>query len=355
MDVHGGGDRARACGAAIWPWAGTERPTITERDPNVVLACAGDTPTLETVAAAHWLREHVKDLRVRVVNVIDLMSLFPPDVHPHGMREERFVELFTRDRPVVFAFHGYQRAVHQIIHGRPHPARFHVRGFHEQGTTTTPFDMVVLNGMSRYHLAALALEQSPLPRARATELMAQCDRLIPDAVRYTREHLDDPPEIKEWVLGVTARESEVGDRGRLEGRVQSPGPRRIDQQTRPSWSLAAGTTSTAVVARRIIFDATLPSSMRLTARTRGCRGRSDQHGHPWQSEADSAPGPPEMRALDAHAGRDMQLAREVGEFGFAPRDCRRKYLRCAMEILRNGAECSSSPARSHPATSWAAR
>ena len=194
-------ERHAACGASIWPWAGTETPDDHRGDPNVVLVCAGDTPTLETVAAAHWLREHVKDLRVRVVNVIDLMTLFPRDVHPHGMPEARFGELFTRDRPVVFAFHGYQRAVHEIIHGRPHPERFHVRGFQEQGTTTTPFDMVVLNGMSRYHLAALAIEQSPLPRARATDLMAQCDRLIQDAVRYTRAHLNDPPEIKDWVWG----------------------------------------------------------------------------------------------------------------------------------------------------------
>jgi xylulose-5-phosphate/fructose-6-phosphate phosphoketolase len=119
----------------------------------------------------------------------------------HGMPEARFEELFTVDQPVIFAFHGYQRAVHEIVHGRSHPERFHVRGFQEQGTTTTPFDMVILNGMSRYHLAALAVEHSPLPRARATDLMAQCDRLIQNAVRYTYEHLDDPPEIKDWVWG----------------------------------------------------------------------------------------------------------------------------------------------------------
>jgi xylulose-5-phosphate/fructose-6-phosphate phosphoketolase len=192
-------DRHAAHGASIWPWAGTETLEDHGGDPDIVLACAGDTPTLETVAAARWLRDHVKDLRVRVVNVIDLMTLFPPDVHPHGMADTRFDELFTSERPVVFAFHGYQRALHELIHGRSQPGRFHVRGFREQGTTTTPFDMVVLNGMSRYHLAALAIEHSPLPRARATELMAQCDQLIQDAVRYTREHLDDPPEIRDWV------------------------------------------------------------------------------------------------------------------------------------------------------------
>ena len=104
---------------------------------------------------------------MRVVNVVDLMALFPPDVHPHGMDDDRFVELFTADKPVVFAFHGYQRAIHEIVHGRPHAERFHVRGFNEQGTTTTPFDMVVLNEMSRYHLAIEALRRVPrLRRSR---------------------------------------------------------------------------------------------------------------------------------------------------------------------------------------------
>jgi len=185
-------------GVGIWAWAGTEAVNRHSAQPDVVLACAGDTATLETVAAAHWLRQRLPELSVRVVNVIDLMSLFPPDVHPHGMSDKQFVELFTRDRPVIFAFHGYQRAVHQLVHGRPDPARFHVRGFMEQGTTTTPFDMVVLNGMSRYQLAALALQHAPVPRSRATDLMAECDRLIADAERYTREHLEDPPEIANW-------------------------------------------------------------------------------------------------------------------------------------------------------------
>ena len=190
-------------GVGIWHWAGTESRGLTSTHPDVVLACAGDTPTLETVAAAHWLRQQLPELSVRVVNVVDLMSLFPPDVHPHGMSEDQFVAMFTRDRPVIFAFHGYQRAIHQLIHGRPDPARFHVRGYIEQGTTTTPFDMVVLNGMSRYHLAALALQHAPVPRVRSTELIAECDRLILDAVRYTREHLDDPPAIANWTWTTT--------------------------------------------------------------------------------------------------------------------------------------------------------
>ena len=189
-----------ARGASAWAWASTDGG----RDPDVVLACAGDVPTLETVAAAWWLRRHAPWLRVRVVNVLDLMTLFPPDVHPHGMPEARFVELFTTDRPVVFAFHGYQRAVHQLVHGRPNSARVHVRGFNEQGTTTTPFDMVVLNRISRFHLAAEALRRTaqwnaPEEGADVVELIARCDTAVQEAVRYAREHLEDAPGIRDWV------------------------------------------------------------------------------------------------------------------------------------------------------------
>src|SRR5512143_338014 len=152
-------DEARehaARGASAWTCASK---TEDGAAPDLVRAWAGDTATLETVAAAWWRRRLAPELRIRVVNVIDLMTLFAPSIHPHGMTDERFISLFTRSRPVVFAFHGYQFAVHQLVHRRPHPARFHVRGFNEQGTTTTPFDMVVLNNMSRYHLARLAIKQ----------------------------------------------------------------------------------------------------------------------------------------------------------------------------------------------------
>ena len=182
-------------GASTWSWAGND----ASGDPDVVLACAGDIPTLETVAAAWWLRKNAPELKVRLVNVVDLMTLFPPDVHPHGMAEARFVELFTESKPVIFAFHGYQRAVHQLIHGRPTPERFHVRGFNEQGTTTTPFDMVALNGMSRYHLASEAVRRAPAMRSRAGELTDECNRLLARASAYSREHLEDEPEIRDWV------------------------------------------------------------------------------------------------------------------------------------------------------------
>ncbi|HEX4681053.1 MAG TPA: phosphoketolase family protein [Gemmatimonadaceae bacterium] len=184
-----------ASGASIWDWAGT---TSAAEEPDVVLGCAGDTPTLETVAAAWWLRKLVPELRVRVVNVIDLMSLFDPTIHPHGMPEQRFVELFTRDKPVVFAFHGYQFAIHQVVHRRPHPARFHVRGFAEQGTTTTPFDMVVLNHMSRFHLAMIALRFSTLAREQVDSAADELRRQMNAATAYAREHFEDPPEIRNW-------------------------------------------------------------------------------------------------------------------------------------------------------------
>src|SRR6185312_790661 len=134
-------------------------------EPDVVLASAGDIPTTEVVAAAWLLRKHAPSLKVRVVNVVDLMCLYPGVIHPHGLEEPRFVELFTTARPVVFAFHGYQRAVHAILHGRTNAARFHVRGFMEEGTTTTPFDMVVRNQISRYHLCMEALRRSGYPQA----------------------------------------------------------------------------------------------------------------------------------------------------------------------------------------------
>jgi len=184
-----------ARGASVWRWASNDEG----EEPDVVLASAGDTPTLETIAAAWWLRKHAPELRVRVVNVVDLMTLFPREYHPHGMDETRFVELFTADKPVVFAFHGYQRAIHEIVHGRVNAERFHVRGFNEQGTTTTPFDMVVLNEMSRYHLAIEALRRSPRLRGRAPALIDACHGMIARATTYSQQHFEDLPEIQNWV------------------------------------------------------------------------------------------------------------------------------------------------------------
>jgi xylulose-5-phosphate/fructose-6-phosphate phosphoketolase len=188
-----------ARGVSIWEWASNDEGG----EPDVVLGCAGDIPTLETVAAAWWLRRHLPEMKVRVVNVVDLMALFTPETHPHGMSHGDFATLFTADKPVVFAFHGYQRAIHEIVHGRSKADRFHVRGFQEQGTTTTPFDMVILNGMSRYHLAAEALRRSVRIFSRAPSLIQECEREIVRAVDYSHRHLEDAPEIRDWVWAGT--------------------------------------------------------------------------------------------------------------------------------------------------------
>ncbi|MDQ6840543.1 MAG: phosphoketolase, partial [Actinomycetota bacterium] len=189
-------DTARAhcaAGASVWEWASTDRGA----DPDVVLVSAGDIPTLEALAAAWLLRRHVPQLRVRFVNVVDLMALSPSDLHPHGLDESAFSDLFGNAH-VVVAFHGYARALHQILHGRPDPARFHVHGFTEQGTTTTPFDMVVLNQMSRYHLVLQALGRSRRVPEGAPELEAHCQAMLVRHRGYIREHLEDMPEIRDW-------------------------------------------------------------------------------------------------------------------------------------------------------------
>jgi len=184
-----------AAGASVWDWAGT---ADRAEQPDIVLAAAGDVPTQETLAAAHLLRTYVPDLMVRVVNVIDLMGLLPADDHPHGFSAEKFDDLFTADTDVVFAFHGYPRAVHQLLHGRSDPGRFHVRGFTEQGTTTTPFDMVVLNRMSRYHLVLEALRRARRTAGRGTELAAYCLTMLERHHAYIRAHLEDMPVVRSW-------------------------------------------------------------------------------------------------------------------------------------------------------------
>jgi xylulose-5-phosphate/fructose-6-phosphate phosphoketolase len=183
-----------AKGASVWKWAGNEEGA----GPDVVLGCAGDVPTLETVAAAWLLHRHLPDLRVRVVNVVDLMSLSPAAYHPHGMSPEYFETLFTSTAHVIFAFHGYVRIIHDLVHGRPDPARFHVRGFMEEGTTTTPFDMVVLNQMSRYHLAMEAVKRVDRIHQQAEGFLDYCEGKLKEHQEYICANLDDMPEIKGW-------------------------------------------------------------------------------------------------------------------------------------------------------------
>ncbi len=185
-----------ARGASRWEWAGTEEPG--SEGAEVILACAGDVPTMETLAAAWLLRRHVPELATRVVNLVDLMALAPRGEHPHGFSDDLFRDLFGDDVDVVMAFHGYPRALHQLLHGRPNAGRFHVRGFIEQGTTTTPFDMVVLNRMSRYHLAVEALDRAGGELPGAAELRAHCARMLAEHAVFIREHFEDLPEVRDW-------------------------------------------------------------------------------------------------------------------------------------------------------------
>jgi xylulose-5-phosphate/fructose-6-phosphate phosphoketolase len=184
-------------GAGTWAWAGTDDGTT---DPDIVLACAGDVVTMETVAAAQILREHLPHFRTRVVNVVDLMTLPRRKDHPHGMDETLFKELFTDHVDVVFAFHGYPGAIHQLVHGRPDADRFRVRGFIEEGTTTTPFDMVVRNRVSRYHLVMDALNNARRTPPGSSELKAWCEARLAEHAAYVVENLEDLPDIRDWSL-----------------------------------------------------------------------------------------------------------------------------------------------------------
>jgi xylulose-5-phosphate/fructose-6-phosphate phosphoketolase len=185
-----------ARGIGIWPWAGhRDEPGST---PDVVLACAGDVPTLETLAAAAILRERLPELRVRVVNVVDLMRLQPQDEHPHGLPDREFDSLFTRDRPVIFAFHGYPWLVHRLTYRRTNHGELHVRGYKERGTTTTPFDMVMLNDLDRYHLVMDVIDRVPSLRERAAGLRQEMVDARWTARAWTREHGADIPEIADW-------------------------------------------------------------------------------------------------------------------------------------------------------------
>jgi xylulose-5-phosphate/fructose-6-phosphate phosphoketolase len=185
-----------ARGGSVWDWAGTE--VRHGREPDVVLAGIGDVPTMEILGAAELLRRFTPSLSVRVVNVIDLMALLRSDLHPHGFSTPMFRALFTDETDVVVAFHGYSRAVHQLLHGRRDPQRFHVRGFMEQGTTTTPFDMVVRNNFSRYHLARLAVEFARTTHPGTDRLVTHCEDQLARHEAYITEHLEDLPEIQTW-------------------------------------------------------------------------------------------------------------------------------------------------------------
>jgi xylulose-5-phosphate/fructose-6-phosphate phosphoketolase len=181
-------------GLGIWGWASNDQGS----DPDVVMACAGDVPTLETLAAVDLLREHVPGLRIRVVNVVDLMTLQPQSEHPHGLSDWEFDSIFTTNKPVIFAFHGYPWLIHRLTYRRTNHDNLHVRGYKENGTTTTPFDMTVLNDLDRYHLAGDVIDRVPglLNRAAHTKQWLR-DRLIEHRT-YVDEHGVDLPEVANW-------------------------------------------------------------------------------------------------------------------------------------------------------------
>jgi xylulose-5-phosphate/fructose-6-phosphate phosphoketolase len=181
-------------GIGIWTWASTD----AGREPDVVMGCAGDVPTLETLAAASILREQFPELAVRVINVVDLMKLQDEREHPHGLSDRDFDALFTKDKPIVFAYHGYPSLIHQLTYRRTNHKNLHVRGYKEEGTTTTPFDMVVMNDLDRFHLAGDVIDRVPSLGARAAYAkQALRDKLI-EHKQYIAAHGEDMPEVRDW-------------------------------------------------------------------------------------------------------------------------------------------------------------
>ena len=181
-------------GLGIWDWAGTEDGL----GPDIVMACAGDVPTMETLAAVDLLRQSLPHLRIRVVNVVDLMVLQSQQHHPHGIADDQFDRIFTTNRPVIFAYHGYPYLIHRLVYKRTNHPNFHVHGFIEQGTTTTPFDMTVLNELDRFHLAIGAIKRLPLSNDAAAPLIARFEEKLALHKNYVREHGEDMPEIRDW-------------------------------------------------------------------------------------------------------------------------------------------------------------
>jgi xylulose-5-phosphate/fructose-6-phosphate phosphoketolase len=181
-------------GLGIWEWASTDQRAT----PDVVLACAGDVPTMETLAAADLLRRHLPDLKVRVVNVVDLMRLQPESEHPHGLPDTQFDTVFTTDRPIIFAYHGYPALIHRLTYRRTNHRNLHVRGYKEEGTTTTPFDMVMLNDLDRYHLVIDVIDRVPDLRTRGAHLRQAMVDARQRCRDYTRRYGEDAPEIIDW-------------------------------------------------------------------------------------------------------------------------------------------------------------
>ena len=183
-----------SAGIGIWEWASNDRGG----EPDLVMACAGDVPAIETLAATELLRHHFPDLKIRVVNVVDLMTLQPREEHPHGLTNQDFDALFTRDKPVIFAHHGYPWLIHRLTYRRTNHSNIHVRGYKEEGTTTTPFDMVVLNDLDRFHLASDAIDRLPQINGSAAYAKQALREKLIEHKAYIRQHGEDMPEIRDW-------------------------------------------------------------------------------------------------------------------------------------------------------------
>ncbi|WP_254244307.1 hypothetical protein [Hymenobacter sp. BRD128] len=181
-------------GIGLWPWASTD----AGQEPDAVLACCGDVPTLETLAAASLLREHLPELKIRVVNVVDLLKLQRHTEHPHGLADADYDALFTRDKPVIFAFHGYPWLVHRLTYNRANNQHLHVRGYKEEGTITTAFDMTVLNEMDRFHLAMDVLDRVPQLGNKGAYLKQHLKDKLVEHRQYITTHGEDMPEVREW-------------------------------------------------------------------------------------------------------------------------------------------------------------
>ncbi|WP_064708844.1 phosphoketolase family protein [Rhizobium bangladeshense] len=182
-------------GIGIWHWASNEDDTIS---PDLVMACAGDVPTMETLAAVDLLRNAIPELKIRTVNVVDLLALQSRDQHPHGLSDEAFDAIFTTDKPVIFAYHGYPYLIHRLTYKRTNHENIHVRGFVEEGTTTTPFDMTVLNELDRFHLAIEAIDRVPGLKEKAKDALAAFRGKLAEHYDYVREYGEDMPEVRDW-------------------------------------------------------------------------------------------------------------------------------------------------------------
>jgi xylulose-5-phosphate/fructose-6-phosphate phosphoketolase len=184
-------------GIGIWSWASNDQ----DATPDVIMACCGDVPTLETLAAVSILRQHLPNLKIRVVNVVDLMRLQPQREHPHGLSDLEFDELFTKDKPVIFAFHAYPWLIHRLTYRRTNHHNIHVRGYKEEGTITTPFDMTVMNELDRFHLVMDTIDRLPQTGNQGLYLKQQLKDKLVEHKQYIAKHGEDLPEIRHWKWG----------------------------------------------------------------------------------------------------------------------------------------------------------